>query len=172
MKLHIGARVRIEGWKTLDIAPGPDVDFVGDCKNLAQFADASVEAIYASHVLEHVPYRLAEATLKEWHRVLAPGGTIMISVPDLETLANLYVNARTNAQARRFVMQMMFGGQADDHDFHYAGYDAALLAHLMKQAGFVEIARVSEFGVADDTSRMRFFGVPISLNLSARKPAV
>ena len=91
MKLNIGARTRAEGWHTFDIVPGPEVDFVGDCRELAQFAENSLDTIYASHVLEHVRYATELApTLKRWHFVLKPAGTLMISVPDLRALASSF----------------------------------------------------------------------------------
>ena len=65
----------------MDLFAGPEVDYVGDCQNLAQFEANSIEAVYASHVLEHVPYTDIQATLKEWHRVLMPRGKFMVAVP-------------------------------------------------------------------------------------------
>jgi len=170
MKLHIGSRVRSEGWKTLDINPGPEVDFVGDCRSLAQFPDASIETIYASHVLEHIPHRLIHGALTDWLRVLEPGGTAMISVPDFELLTRLYLHPQVKPENRLFIMMMIFGGQIDSHDFHYVGLDQALLAGTLQHVGFVDIARVEDFGLFDDTSRMKYLGVPISLNVVARKP--
>ena len=91
MKLNIGARTRAEGWHTFDIVPGPEVDFVGDCRELSQYAANSVDTIYASHVLEHVRYATELApTLKRWFLVLKPGGTLMIGVPDLRTPATSF----------------------------------------------------------------------------------
>ena len=170
MKLHIGSTARSEGWHNLDIVPGPGVDYVGDCKSLAQFSENSIETIYASHVLEHVPYRQTEAVLKDWFRVLIPGGEVMISVPDLGVLAQLYLHPQASPQDRVSVMQMMFGGQMDDFDFHCVGFNDELLGMWLRQAGFVELARVEKFGVFEDTSTMQFHGVPISLNVKARKP--
>jgi len=171
MKLHIGSRKRTEGWKTLDITPGPEVDFTGDCRNLSNFADGSVEIIYASHVLEHVPYNYEMMkTLKEWFRVLKPGGTVMISVPDLETLCRLFVHPQITPKNRYTIMRMMFGGQVDTHDFHCAGLDWNIMGTFLHEAGFTEIKRVSDFGLFQDTSELKYGGVPISLNVTARKP--
>jgi len=171
LKLHIGSRERTEGWKTLDAEPGPDVDFVGDCSDLSRFADGSVETIYASHVLEHVPYQTRLlATLKEWHRVLVPGGAVMISVPDLEILCRLFLYPQLDMDKRFFVMRMMFGGQIDRHDFHCVGLTMEFLDNYLRQAGFTDIARIKNFGLFADTSAMMFGGVPISLNVAARKP--
>jgi SAM-dependent methyltransferase len=43
------------------------------------FEDASQEAVYSSHVLEHIPYW--EQALQEWFRVLKVGGFMVIVVP-------------------------------------------------------------------------------------------
>ena len=59
MKLHIGGMEKKEGWKILNIQKNDgkekDVDFVGDISDLSQFDDGSIEEVYASHTLEHVP---------------------------------------------------------------------------------------------------------------------
>lgn len=58
LKLHIGGKEAHPDWKILDIEERPEVDFVGDAADLSQFEDNSVEAIYASHVLEHFHHSL------------------------------------------------------------------------------------------------------------------
>jgi len=171
MKLHIGARTRADDWKTLDIAGGPEVDYVGNCKDLSQFATESVEVIYASHCLEHLAYQvdLLQA-LREWFRVLKPGAPVMISVPDLETLCRLFLQPQLSAKDRFQIMRMMFGGQIDPHDYHYVGLNWEFLGEYLWAAGFRNIERVQDFGVFDDTSTLKFGGVPISLNVKAVKP--
>jgi predicted SAM-dependent methyltransferase len=54
MHLHVGGTERKDGWKIVNVQPGPHVDHVGDLRNLTQFDDASIENVYASHVLQHV----------------------------------------------------------------------------------------------------------------------
>ena len=84
-RLHIGGIEPRPSWKIWNIQPGPGVDFVGDCSDLSQFADESVDEIYASHVLEHLDHkREIPKASKELHRILKPTGVLSISVPDLE----------------------------------------------------------------------------------------
>lgn len=154
----------------MDIVAGPEVDYVGDCAHLSQFDTSSIETIYASHVLEHIPYANLPATLKEWHRVLMPGGKIMVAVPDMNILAQLFVNAEIKGADKVFVMRMMFGGQLDKADFHCIGFDLEILGVHLHLAGFTEIQRVASFGLFPDTSTQDFKGMPISLNVEARKP--
>lgn len=49
------------------------------------FDGAVLEAIYCSHVLEHLPTAHVQPLLDEFRRVLAPGGRLRILVPDLES---------------------------------------------------------------------------------------
>jgi len=172
-RLHIGAQAKAEGWEVLDVNPGPHVDHVCDAKDLSRFADGSFVQIYASHVVEHFDYMdELQKTFIEWRRVLAPGGSILISVPDLDVLARLLLDrGRLTASDRYFVMRMIFGGHIDCYDYHLTGLNDEFLAHFLHSAGYVNIGRVRDFGLFHDMSTMMFHGVPISLNMIAEKPA-
>ncbi len=52
--------------------------------------DASVEAIYSSHMIEHLDRRDANLFLREARRVLRPGGVIRLSTPGLKHLVAAY----------------------------------------------------------------------------------
>ena len=110
------------GWKILNALPKPGVEFVGNICDLSQFADASVSAIYASHVVEHVPQALVPSTLAGIHRALKSGGTFMVSVPDLEELCKQFLHPDGTSSSRMHIMRMIFGGQVDNYDFHYFGW--------------------------------------------------
>lgn len=169
LRLHIGGQQPHPDWKIFNIEPGPHVDFVGHCADLSRFADGSVLEIYASHVLEHLGYhKELPAALREFNRVLVPGGLLRVSVPDLETLCRLYLDPELSTQQRTRVMQMMFGAQSSPADFHHVGLNEELLRAFLGDARFAEITRVEKFGVFDDASNFEY-KVPISLNMSARK---
>jgi len=170
-RLQVGARTRVAGWETLNILPGPEVDHLGDCQDLSRFPDGSFDVIYGSHVLEHVPLKDAVVALKEWNRVLAPGGQAIISVPNVETIMKLFLAPERTANEKLLLTRMIYGGQIDDFDYHYTGYFPALLEHVLKEAGFAEAVQVKEFGLFGDTSSLRFKDELISLNMIARKPS-
>ena len=171
-RLHIGGREKRPGWEILNILPGPAVDHVGDAIDLSRFADGTFIEVYASHVLEHFDYREALlAALREWHRVLAPGGVLHLSVPDLDILAHLLLQRhKLDVNARFQVMRMIFGGHVDAHDYHQVGLNQDFLAGFLGHAGFVNLQRVTRHGLFTDTSDMIVAGTPISLNLDAYKP--
>lgn len=171
-KLHIGGRQPLPGWEILNITPAPGVDHVGDAIDLSRFADGTFDEVYGSHVLEHFDYkdRLLIA-LKEWRRVLAPGGRLRISVPDLDTLAHLLLQRqKLDVNQRWQVMRMIFGGHMDAHDYHLVGLNQEFLAGYLQAAGFGTVERVGRHGLFGDTSDMVFAGVPISLNVVAHNP--
>jgi predicted SAM-dependent methyltransferase len=171
LRLHIGGQQPHPDWKIVNVQPGPHTDFVQSCTDLSIFETASVEEIYASHVVEHLKYqRELGATLEEFNRVLVPGGKLHVSVPDLTTLCTLFLDQSLDDTARFQVMRMMYGGQVDDSDFHYVGLTHEFLNHYLERAGFTNIERVRDLGLFHDTSRMVFRGYAISLNLTARKP--
>lgn len=83
---------RIEGFETLNINPGPNVDYVGDATRRLPFEDNTFDLVYCSHILEHVPWYQTEATLMEWIRVLRPGGRLEVWVPDGLKICKAFVD--------------------------------------------------------------------------------
>lgn len=170
-RLHIGGKEFKEGWEVIDAIPAPHVDHVGNASDLTRFADGTFAEVYASHVLEHFDFRdEILAVLTEWRRVLQPGGTLYVSVPDMERLCHLYLTPRLSPESRFQLMKMFFGGHVDEYDYHKAGLDQAYLASQLQQAGFIDVRRVHSFELFQDTSEMEVVsGMPISLNVVARK---
>ncbi|MDD2273739.1 MAG: methyltransferase domain-containing protein [Desulfuromonadaceae bacterium] len=170
-RLHIGALHSTPGWESLNAQPLAGIDHVCDAGNLTCFADGTFAELYASHVLEHFDYRDEFAmVLAEWFRVLAPGGRLFVSVPDMDIICRMYCDrVRFDSNDRYMLMRMILGGHSDQYDYHHAAYNEELLVHYLSAAGFNKITRQEEFGLFDDTSAMRFHGELISLNLTAEK---
>lgn len=122
------------------------------------YADGSVDEVRASHCLEHFPHKQVPEVLKEWTRVLRPGGSLRVAVPDFGKIAENYVAGKPQI-TEGYVM----GGQVDDADYHKAIFDAAHLRKLLAGAGLMLIRDwVSDI---QDCAAL-----PISLNLGGLKP--
>jgi predicted SAM-dependent methyltransferase len=93
----------------------------------------------------------------------------MVSVPDLDILCRYFIDPRADIKVKIHVMRMMFGGQVNQYDYHYMGWNELILQHFLQAAGFSAITRVSTFGLFDDTSNYAPYGEPISLNVIATK---
>jgi predicted SAM-dependent methyltransferase len=169
VKLHIGGTQRKEGWKILNILPGPDVDIVGTCTDLSMFADASVDQVYASHVLEHIAGNDVYTALNEIFRVLKPGGVLKASVPDLSILCELYLKYMGQPVEQVKITKMIYGGHVDDYDIHHFGYNIQIITSIMAMTGFVRLEQVETLNEFADTSIYKFNDVPISLNFIATK---
>lgn len=98
--LNLGCGTRFHpAWTNVDIVP---LDSSVIRHNLLQplpFAADSFDAVYHSHVLEHLSLEDAPRLLRECHRVLQPGGVIRIAVPNLESIARLYLQKLERALA-------------------------------------------------------------------------
>jgi predicted SAM-dependent methyltransferase len=169
-KLHIGGKYQVDGWEILDAIDAPYVDHIGNASDLSNFPDGTFEAVYSSHVLEHFDYLELEKVLREWKRVLIPGGKIYASVPDLDTIASLLIKRKwSDFEGQFLLMRMIFGGHIDKFDYHYTGLNQTILTHFLHAAGFINIQKVKNFGLFSDTSQMKVNGISISLNMTAIK---
>jgi len=168
--LHIGGKQIKEGWSILNIQKNDGVDFIGDISDLSQFEDNSIDEIYASHVVEHINQKNIKKTLSGIHRVLTTNGKFYISVPDMDVLCRIFISKEAPTKVKFHVMRMMFGGQIDEFDFHYFGWNLEFLKDYLSSAGFKKIEKVKFFSIFNDTSNYAPYNeVPISLNIIAYK---
>jgi SAM-dependent methyltransferase len=70
-----------------------------DLRKGIPFPDRSVDAVYHSHLLEHLDREVVPVFLAEVRRVLKPGGIHRIVVPDLERDARAYLDSLEAAVA-------------------------------------------------------------------------
>ncbi len=185
-RLEIGpGRERIPGFETLNVRAGGRLDYVVDAARKLPFPDATFEIIYASHVLEHVPWYMTDRVLREWVRVLRPGGVLEIWVPDALKIAEAFVAAERDGD-RRFEEDGVFryneqrdpcrwmafrtfsygdGTGATDHpNWHRAAFSPRHLKACLETAGLTEIRRL-------DRSEVRGFDHGwINLGMAGRKP--
>jgi cephalosporin hydroxylase/predicted SAM-dependent methyltransferase len=91
-RLNLGCGRRFhQDWLNLDIVPAGPAVIQHNLIEPLPLDDATCSVVYHSHVLEHLPKDQAPAFLAECFRVLVPGGLLRIAVPDLETIARLYL---------------------------------------------------------------------------------
>lgn len=69
---------------TLDIDPRCSPDIVASMTDMSCIPDETFEAIYTSHTLEHIYPHEVRPCLWDMHRILKPGGVLMVVVPNLE----------------------------------------------------------------------------------------
>jgi SAM-dependent methyltransferase len=78
-------------WKELrfDIDATVNPDLIGTMTDMSAVGDASVDAIFSSHNIEHLYPHEVPLALKEFSRVLKPDGFAVITCPDLQEVAKL-----------------------------------------------------------------------------------
>ena len=137
-----------------DIDPAVQPDLVGSITEMGMLGDASFDAIWSSHNLEHLDAFEVPAALREFRRVLKPDGFALITLPDLRAIARQIANDRlTDALYQSPAgpispLDMLFGHQASlmqGQRFmaHRGGFTARTLGQALLAAGFDE-ARVHE----------------------------
>jgi len=168
----------IPGYVHVDIMDAPHIDHRCFVDKLHVFANDSVALIYASHVLEHFGRYEVEGVLKEWHRVLAPGGVVRIAVPDFAAVVEMYEQEGLR-DGKSGLLGLVCGGQRNEFDFHKIIFDEPFLTYLLTKTGFRDIHRWdwrnTEHAHIDDFSQSylphmdKQNGRLMSLNLEAMK---
>lgn len=137
------------------------------------FPNNSVDFIYASHAMEHIPRSKLVKSLKDWYRVLKPGGVLRFGVPNFDKLIEVYQASERNVDS--IINQLM--GSEGEHDDHHTIWNLEYAKTILKETGFKEIREwdyknIEHHDFKDKTSRIMKAGnkeILISLNLEAIK---
>lgn len=120
-----------------------------DALVLDEVKDNSVNKIYASHLLEHLPQVEIQNVLSLWHKKLLPMGTVIINVPDLEWAAaellryangsQLKGNYYYELEGEHGLMSIFYGAQSHEGEYHKAGFVEQNLGDSLSKVGFKNI---------------------------------
>ena len=176
MKLHLGSGKRfIPGYVHIDAIDFPHIDHVSTIDNLPFIQGNTISVIYNCHVLEHFKRADVDRVLREWYRVLKPGGILRTSVPDFQKVCEVY----TKFGQIEKVFGPIFGRQDYLYNIHYNIFDFKYLTEKLDKAGFTEIKRYdwneTEHADIDDYSQSyiphmdKKNGLLMSLNVECKK---
>jgi predicted SAM-dependent methyltransferase len=176
IKIHLGCGKRyIPDFVHIDVRKFPHVDYIASVDKLDMFKDNSVDLIYACHLLEHFRRNETENVLREWYRVLKPGGILRIAVPDFEKLVEVYLKYKD----LRLILGPLVGGQDYPENTHYRVFDFETLSEVLKKIGFKNVYKYDwretvhkdydDFSQAYIPHMDKDSGILISLNVEARK---
>lgn len=109
--LHVGCGPKIKNQTTtafaqdtwqevrLDIDPAARPDIVGTMLDMSAVTPESMDAIFSSHNIEHLYPHEVPLALKEFLRVLKPDGFLVLTCPDLQSVARLIADDKLTEAA-------------------------------------------------------------------------
>lgn len=140
---------RGDGWDEirLDIDPTVRPDIVGTMTDMSGVPDASVDAIFSSHNIEHLYPHEVPVALREFRRVLKPSGFVVVTCPDLQSICAEVAADRLTQTAYQSPagpitpLDMLYGhrpAMARGNLFmaHRCGFTQKVLVATLQQAGF------------------------------------
>lgn len=182
MKLNLGCWHRdIPGFINIDLCDFPHINYKSSIDDLSMFEDNTVELIYSSHSFEYFDRQDVIAVLKEWRRVLKPGATLRLAVPDFDKLIEIY--QKTNTLEK--ILGPLYGRMEINTEngvkklYHKTTYSFKSLKAVLEENGFTNVHRYDWKKTIhkdyDDHSQAYFphmdkeNGILLSLNIEATK---
>ena len=144
MRLNVGCGKRIlDGYVNIDAVPREGVDIVAPALKIP-LSGGGAEELMAIHLFEHIEPWDAPKALAEWHRLLAPGGLLVLEMPDIVKCAQNLIKLIDRGDPKQLASLAMHGiyGDASLKDpwmLHRWGYTFKTLAPMLKAAGFTKI---------------------------------
>jgi predicted SAM-dependent methyltransferase len=136
----------------------------GDIVDGLPIEENSAQAVYASHVLEHLAYDEFWVALRNTYKMLKPGGVFRMIVPDLQERARRYlacVASNDPEASSRFLKECYLGQSSRPRSAfaklrnlfgrskHLWMWDEVSLSEALKSVGFVNVRRC-KYGDASD----------------------
>lgn len=142
----------------------PAVRYGDILKGLPGIEQGSCDAVYCSHVLEHLSYNDCKRALANTYKILKPSGYFRCVLPDLQTCINDYLNnkkLKPEIAAVEFMKSTLLGFEERPaglkqkfislfgNSHHLWMWDKDSLIAALKQVGFSNI-RVCSFNDSED----------------------
>jgi len=182
LQLHLGCGKRcIPGFVHVDLDDFPHIDYRSPIDSLPMFGDDTVDLIYCCHALQYFDRVQTPGVLREWRRVLKPGGVLRLAVPDFPALVSVYqkTGALSDILGPLFGRIAIHGPNGPAVIYHRTVYDYTSLEELCLNAGFRSFRSYDwrqtihkdfdDFSQAYKPHMQKEHGLLISLNVEAIK---
>ena len=124
------------GYMNVDIQRLPEVDIIADIRKKIPVPDNTVSEIFSCGTLEHFSLEEIDSILREFCRILRPGGRLIIGVPSLKKICDAYLSGEMDFD---MVNQYLYGAQKTKYDIHKSIFDFENIKVYLKNTGFCEI---------------------------------
>lgn len=135
----------------LDINKDVSPDIVGTMTDMSALADASVDALFSSHNIEHLYPHEVPLALAEFKRVLKPNGFVVITCPDLQSVCALIAEDKLTDPAYFSPagpitpLDILYGlrsalARGNLFMAHRCGFTRSVLTGTLQSAGFATVA--------------------------------
>ncbi len=145
-----------DAWQELrlDIDESVNPDIVGTMTDMSAVADASVEAVFSSHNIEHLYPHEVPVALKEFLRVLKPDGFFIVTCPDLKSVCALVAEDRlldaayTSPAGPIAPLDILYGhrpamARGNLYMAHRCGFTQKVLGGTLRDCGFRSVASLA-----------------------------
>ena len=107
-------------WINVDAQAKWSPDLVARAEDLSMVSTGSIDYAVAHHVLEHYGCGEGSAMVREAFRVLKPWGSLIVSVPDMRSLAKGWLDGRIDDQV--YLTNIYGAFMEDEADRHKWGF--------------------------------------------------
>lgn len=139
-------------------------------RGLPGIKDNSCDAVYCSHVLEHLYYSDLQIALKNTYDILKENGIFRLVVPDMEVFVNTYLENKQKGlktACHTLISSTLMADESPKKNItdkiihfignskHYWNYDYDSMSHELEKAGFKQIRRA----LLNDSENKNFLDV-------------
>lgn len=149
-KLHIGCGGDFkDNYINVDLYDLSVCDIQDDIITLEKFPDNFASEIFHMHVMEHIDYEQGLKAVKNWYRVMAPGGKLEFETPDADETFRMWLEMDYHKRWEQvqnlwlgYRMQI-WGTQDAPGMQHYILYDKERMKRMLEEVGFKDVSVVN-----------------------------
>ena len=155
---HLEIMGNVDEWTWVDLyVDHPNVR-KWNATDLSEVDNNSCEAIYASHLLEHLPQVDVPRVLRHWYDKLQDGGKLILNVPDMTWLARRVLDLAggktldgyyTDWTGEHGLMNIVYGAQSHEGEYHKSGFHKEYLEQILRDAGFQTAMAMTAYDAHD-----------------------
>lgn len=119
---------------TVDRPPNCTPDILADGAHLPMYDDNTVDYFVLHHVLEHFGCGEAQGLITEAYRVLKPGGSLLVFVPNMHELCFEWLHGK-RLDTQLFMTNVYGAYMGSEEDRHKWGFTAPSLGQFLWTAG-------------------------------------